>query len=1068
MRLLWRRTFALMLLGCFLLLSPATAEAHGRGRVAFVALAENIPPPLVDGTCTDEYKQGAYHRIQYRPTLERAVAPFNVVVQGENLYFCFRDLPVGVTVSRVGVAFDTAHNGTTAPDRDDFRFEVTEIGIPTLLQGDGAGWSPSQAIPPDQWQAAVVREDSRWSAEFRLPLAYLGGNRDGAFVGVDVRHWNVAGGGDSYGWYPTATGNAPITWGDGVYSIPISSLRPVALDIARVTQGLDYDLTGNTAYRRIAHKDTLVRAQLYSTGAIQPLANGQCLLQRLYRLVDGTLVSDVAPLHTIPITTTPTPTINPYRYGYFNGTPSVDCWIDGDKVEVAGVYQISLRLQMEGSATQTLSIGQYWFYPTNDLELHILRREHPQNDPRFVAWSNAAVAALMEALAQTQRMLPLRRGVGEMVTNAPDGDFSPFAGLRYTLHPAIFRCGASGENLCDSHGRRFNQRALLDFNYRQWLQYGQASPDYVDQDLMVVAAPSTGGGQAQTWADGYCSAAGELDTNLIGATGTVVGHELSHCLGQVRPTSPHSMEGSNHTASPRIGTISGGGMVNFRTRMIETLPLPLMAPVVGAVASYLHEGWEWNDVQSSLQERPTAAAASELFWISGVAAVTPTLPIQVVSAFRLTNYPFPPTQDDPAGTMGLYFFNAAGGEIGQTRIGLNFDGSDGNALPYRGFNILAPVPAGTDTIMVRRGESTVWSHTISTVAPTVRTISAISAFDSVLVTWQASDANNDTLSYSLYYQANPTATPQLIADGITEQAYTFDGTQTGGTAQGRIRVVAEDGYYTASGVSNAFTLSNKAPIAAILPLEREGVAGQAITLNAIAFDYEDGMVAEGGVQWHSNADGALGDGATLTTLLSAGPHQLTVTVTDSTGRSSTAQQSLVVSADSDGDGLPDGYEQGHACLTPTLADSDLDPDDDRLANHGEWQYGGDPCAADTDNDGADDGDEVHYGGVVNEGTVTPPPPSLLMDVSPLLLTCATPTAHRPVTATGEWQSSTSAAWLTATGESTTGQVTVTADCAALPAGSHRAVLMVGDGNEQRLIDVTLRVGRGLYLPLIAR
>ena len=66
-------------------------------------------------------------------------------------------------------------------------------------------------------------------------------------------------------------------------------------------------------------------------------------------------------------------------------------------------------------------------------------------------------------------------------------------------------------------------------------------------------------------------------------------------------------------------------------------------------------------------------------------------------------------------------------------------------------------------------------------------------------------------------------------------------------------------------------------------------------------------------------------------------------------------------SDSDGDGMPDGWEVDNS-LDPLTDDSSLDLDNDGLTNFDEYQAGTDPNASDTDSDGLTDGDEVNtYG-----------------------------------------------------------------------------------------------------------
>ena len=68
-----------------------------------------------------------------------------------------------------------------------------------------------------------------------------------------------------------------------------------------------------------------------------------------------------------------------------------------------------------------------------------------------------------------------------------------------------------------------------------------------------------------------------------------------------------------------------------------------------------------------------------------------------------------------------------------------------------------------------------------------------------------------------------------------------------------------------------------------------------------------------------------------------------------------------VAQDSDGDGMPDLYEELHDCLDETVADADGDPDGDGLKSGSEYDTGTDPCALDTDGGGETDGSELSFG-----------------------------------------------------------------------------------------------------------
>jgi LPXTG-motif cell wall-anchored protein len=65
--------------------------------------------------------------------------------------------------------------------------------------------------------------------------------------------------------------------------------------------------------------------------------------------------------------------------------------------------------------------------------------------------------------------------------------------------------------------------------------------------------------------------------------------------------------------------------------------------------------------------------------------------------------------------------------------------------------------------------------------------------------------------------------------------------------------------------------------------------------------------------------------------------------------------------DTDGDGVPDYYEDQCPCMNKLVYDSDKDFDNDGLINIDEYKMQIDPCNEDSDNDGMPDGWEVEYG-----------------------------------------------------------------------------------------------------------
>ena len=81
---------------------------------------------------------------------------------------------------------------------------------------------------------------------------------------------------------------------------------------------------------------------------------------------------------------------------------------------------------------------------------------------------------------------------------------------------------------------------------------------------------------------------------------------------------------------------------------------------------------------------------------------------------------------------------------------------------------------------------------------------------------------------------------------------------------------------------------------------------------------------------------------------------------DSTGNPETRQVAIQIQ-DSDGDGMPDGWEIQYGLDPDDASDADLDTDGDGLTNLEEYSYGTDPELEDTDGDGYSDNAEISTG-----------------------------------------------------------------------------------------------------------
>ncbi|MCA9998926.1 MAG: hypothetical protein KDE56_24355, partial [Anaerolineales bacterium] len=212
------------------------------------------------------------------------------------------------------------------------------------------------------------------------------------------------------------------------------------------------------------------------------------------------------------------------------------------------------------------------------------------------------------------------------------------------------------------------------------------------------------------------------------------------------------------------------------------------------------------------------------------------------------------------------------------------------------------VEGTTSVVLVHGGE--VWDKrpltpnapTVTITSPTAQTTWTAGGVGNL--SWSASDADGDPLTYDVFYSADNGQSWTLLAAGLSETTYEVEVDALAGSSDGRFRVVANDGLNIGyAETPAAIVIPNKAPFVTLAnPLDgSEFVPGGLVVLVGSGTDLEDGNIPDEKLVWSSDRQGELGYGSSLPiATLEPGTHQITLTATDSYGISSSETVSIFI------------------------------------------------------------------------------------------------------------------------------------------------------------------------------
>lgn len=190
------------------------------------------------------------------------------------------------------------------------------------------------------------------------------------------------------------------------------------------------------------------------------------------------------------------------------------------------------------------------------------------------------------------------------------------------------------------------------------------------------------------------------------------------------------------------------------------------------------------------------------------------------------------------------------------------------------------------------GSTMVGRKTVSANPPIVSNAALQGAPDpttgAVTLSWTASDPDNDSLTFDIFFTRDGGASFQPLMLGLSETSAQVETASLGGGAA-QFRVVASDGVQTAFADTLPFNLANKPPQPHILT-PKDGItlyAGQLLNLEGEATDPQDGVIPDANLAWSVASRPSISGPRISVTDLPVGAHVIRLTATNSLGLTAT-------------------------------------------------------------------------------------------------------------------------------------------------------------------------------------
>jgi hypothetical protein len=429
------------------------------------------------------------------------------------------------------------------------------------------------------------------------------------------------------------------------------------------------------------------------------------------------------------------------------------------------------------------------------------------------------------------------------------------------------------------------------------------SEPYALPDQLYGFLPAGGGSSDPTWLGGNGRVAGGfIGTSLEGTLAHEINHNLDSAVNGGGTWGRHVPGGCGATGGDPNWPYTNPNIndVGFDTRLPWSAATTVVPSNTPDLMSYCQSGrlptkwispYRWRNLFTSVgsgqatAQIQAAGVITDVHYIAGRVTISGTGSLDPI----ITQLGWQSVAQE--GIYAVELQNSAQNVLQALNFTPVFSDSEDIPVDVFDFSFQMPKQAGVARVVLKDGVNTLATILVSPSAPSVSVLSPASGATisgETTISWSASDLDpGSALSFNVLFSKDDGQSWLPLAAGLTTTSLKLDAAHLPQTSLGRIRVIATDGFNTATADSATFSVIGGLPTVNIVsPQTGSSVpVGTALSVQGQATDVAGNPIPESQMIWEYTAAGAaapvqFGVGSAIPLALPAGAYTVTLTAVD--------------------------------------------------------------------------------------------------------------------------------------------------------------------------------------------